>query len=212
MNNVEKAILVLTNGIASANEVSESTRLRLLKICDIDIDNTLIIASTGYTVNKKPFLDLNGFPVFESVIAANTLIDDLGIPGKQIITESFSRDTIGNVYLTFTSILKPMQIKTLTVVSSEFHLKRVEVICNWIGSIFYPELKIELIAAQNPIYEKDLNEAIIAKETESIKSLYSTIKIINTPQDFVFWFFHEHKAYSHLVFPEPINNFLQKAY
>lgn len=212
MKHYEKAILVLTNGIISADEISESTRLRLLKIFDINIEEALIIASTGYTVNKKPFLDSKGFPVFESTIAANTMIHDMKIPEKQIITESFSRDTIGNFYLTLTTILKPMQIKSLTIISSEFHLKRVELICNWIGSIFYPKLKIDLIAAQNPIYEKVLNDAVNAKETESIKSLNSIIKIINTPQDFVFWFFHEHKAYSHLVSPEPINNFLQKAY
>jgi hypothetical protein len=212
MNHINKAILILTNGNSSAVEVSQSTLFRLKKVTELDIQESIIITSTGYTVNKKPFLNTEGFPVFESVLAAHTLVDKLNVASDQIIAESFSRDTIGNIYLSLTSILMPMGIKNLVVVSSEFHLNRVKLICNWLSQLFIPNISIEFIAAENPAYEIELAEAVAQKENEAIVALSTIIQKITKPQDFVFWFFHEHKAYSHLVFPETINNILQKAY
>lgn len=212
MKHINKAILILTNGNSSAAEVSQSTLFRLKKVTELDIEESIIITSTGYTVNKKPFINKEGFPVFESVLAAHTLVDKLKISSNQIIAETFSRDTIGNFYLSLTSILMPLGINNLIVVSSEFHLNRVKLICNWLCQLFIPNISLEFIAAENPKYNIEIAEAVAQKENEAIVSLSAIIQKISVPQDFVFWFFHEHKAYSHLVFPDAINNILQKAY
>ena len=208
----KQAILILTNGNLSSDEVSESTMLRLNKIRDLDITKNLIITSTAFTVNKEPFLDYTLFPVFESYTASKYLQNQLNIPINNIISESFSRDSIGNIYISLVTIIIPMGIKEIKVITSEFHLERVKICFNWISSIFAPKIKIKFISAPNPKYNRSLMKQLVNKEKLSIENIKSLIPKIKIKKDFVYWFFHEHKAYSFYNKPMILDTQIKKTY
>jgi uncharacterized SAM-binding protein YcdF (DUF218 family) len=208
----KQAILILTNGNFSSDEVSESTMLRLNKIMDLDIAKNLIITSTAFTVNKEPFLDQNLFPVFESYTASEYLQNELNIPINNIVSESFSRDTIGNIYLSLVTIIIPMGIKEIKIITSEFHLERVKICLNWISSIFAPKVKFKLFPAPNPKYNSILMKQLIKKEISSISNIKLLKKRIKTKKDFINWFFHEHKAYTFYNKPKILNSQIKKTY
>lgn len=48
----------------------------------------------------------------------------LGLPRPAILTENFSRDTIGNAYFTKTSLLEPHGWRNLVIVTSDYHVLR----------------------------------------------------------------------------------------
>jgi len=207
---IKQAILILTNGNASAKEVSKSTRLRLKKIKEIQIDNSILVTSSGYTVNKPPYLNENGFPVLEAILAAHELRNQINISDNQVFAESFSRDTIGNLFLTISTILIPLQIKQVVVISSAFHMNRVKLICKWLGSIFVPHVNFTFIESKNPEFSAEVRKTIKEKENSSIKNLQHLYERIKNPEEFVPWFYHEHKAYSHYVFPDTTNKLIKE--
>jgi uncharacterized SAM-binding protein YcdF (DUF218 family) len=62
-------------------------------------DNALalprIIALSAGTVYKPPFLDADGFPVFESVASARYLVKNHDVNPDDILTERSSYDSLG---------------------------------------------------------------------------------------------------------------------
>ncbi len=54
----------------------------------------------------------------------------LGVPKKAILIEDEAKDTIGNAYFTMIRHLEPNNWKNIVVVSSDFHMPRVEYIFN----------------------------------------------------------------------------------
>jgi uncharacterized SAM-binding protein YcdF (DUF218 family) len=211
--NYSRVILALTNGIASVNEVTESTKNRLDKAAEIYQSGDLIVTSTGYTVNKRPFLDNNGYPVLEAVIAARYIVDRYAIPPVDVIPESFSRDTIGNLFLAFQMIILPMDIQKVAFVTSAFHIARVRAIMDILCSVFPPYNKqVEYIAAIDPSFNIDVWHAMRDRELASITYLQGLKNKLKAGKEFTKWFYDEHRAYGYTLNPEPANTIIQKAY
>lgn len=208
-----KVIFVLTNGIISRSQPSESTMLRLQKAASLYKHGDLIVTSTGYTVNKSPVLDNNGFPVPEAVVAARYLVNELTVPKESIIAETFSRDSIGNVYLTFLSVILPMGFKNVCVVTSRFHMERVIAIVDWVKQVFnLGDIQIDFEIAENPGFSNETGKLILEREEQSVKNIKLLSKQITCANDFVHWFFFEHKAYSFNFDPQPLAYEIQQAY
>lgn len=208
-----RAIVVLTNGIVSTTLPTESTMLRLKKAAAIYTAGDLIVTSTGYTVNKSPVLDENNFPVPEGVVAARYLINELAIPKEKIIAETFSRDSIGNIYLAFSSVVLPMGINNVCIVTSQFHMKRVRAIVAWMQQVFnLQEIKIDFETADDPGFSAETGRLIRDREEQSVENIKIMSKQITCANDFVHWFFFEHKAYSFNFDPQPLAYDIQQAY
>jgi len=209
----KKAIVVLTNGIISKYQPTESTVHRLQKTARIYTAGDLIITSTGYTVNKSPVLDENGFPVPEAVVASRYLVNELAIPEENIIAETFSRDTIGNIYFIFSLVLLPMGIKNVCIVTSQFHMKRVEAIVAWIQRVFnLQDIKIDFEEAENPVFANETTQLIRDREERSVENIKLLSQQVTCAGDFVRWLFLEHKAYSFNFDPQPVAYEIQQAY
>jgi hypothetical protein len=209
----KRAIIALTNGIISKTLPSESTILRLRKVAEIYTDSDLIITSTGYTVNKSPVLDENGFPVPEAVVASRYLVNEFAVRQDSILAETFSRDTIGNIFFTLELFLLPLGIRNTCIVTSGFHMKRVEAIFSWMQELFnLKELQVSFEAADNPDFSADTEKIIPEREAASLRNIESLKKRVTRRDDFVHWLFTEHKAYSFNFDPQPAAYAIQQAY
>ena len=208
-----KTILALTNGLASPDRPTDSTILRLKKAGEIYIPGDVIITSTGYTVNKKPFLDKNGYPVLEAVMAARYMVEHFSIDPNSIIAEGFSRDTIGNIFMAFQMIILPLQVQSVSIVTSAFHIQRVQSIMDILLSVFPSyRLNIDYVAADDPKFPQEVMDAMQEKELQSIQQLKKLKSRLITGQQFTKWFYDEHRAYGYQLNPEPANTLIQKAY
>ena len=209
---VERAILVLTNGLSSATEASESTKRRLDKAAEIYRLNDLVITSTGYTINKKPFLDKNGYPVLESVVSGRYLMINHAIAESSLIAESFSRDTIGNIYIAFQLIILPLKIREVVIVTSAYHLERVKEIVDLVQAAFNYPFLIKFEKAVDPSFIEEVMKAMQERELQSIKNVQQLKHKLVSAQQFSQWFFAEHAAYNFKNDHNPVNSIIQKAY
>ncbi len=209
----KRVIIALTNGIISKTLPSESTILRLRKVVELYTDSDLIITSTGYTVNKSPVLDENGFPVPEAAVAARYLVNELAVRQDSILAETLSRDTIGNIFFILELFLLPLGIKNTCIVTSWFHIERVKAIFSWMQELFnLKEMEVSFEAADNPAFSADTEKAIMERENLSVKNIELLKKRITRRDDFIHWFFTEHKAYSFNFDPQPAAYVIQQAY
>lgn len=208
-----RAILTLTNGLETSVKPTESTLLRLEKAASIYRNRDLIITSTGYTINKKPFLDDQGYPVLEAVISARYIRDNFDIPELDIMAESFSRDTIGNLFFSFQLFVLPLNIPDVNIVTSEFHMPRVQKIMELLSSIFRDySTSISFVMATNPDHAEAVNDALQEREQNSIIHIEKLKERLQSAEAFTKWFYDEHRAYGYHVDPEPADTIIQKAY
>lgn len=86
----------------------------------------LICLSAG-TPHKPPPLNSKGFPILESAASADYLLEK-GIPGKRLLKEISSLDTIGNAYFARVDHIDPLGLRRLLVITSEFHMARTKAV------------------------------------------------------------------------------------
>lgn len=100
-------VVILGGGVTSTGGVPEHTQRRLdiaYKLYQELGPTALFMPLSGGTPHKPNPLDAQGFPVWEATAAAQKLIE-MGVPPEQILEESFSLDTIGNVSITSTPLV-----------------------------------------------------------------------------------------------------------
>jgi hypothetical protein len=164
----------------------------------------LITLSAG-TTHRPPPLDPNSFPIFESVAAAQYLID-AGIPPGRILTETHSYDTIGNAFFSRLIHADPQGLRRLLVITSDFHFSRTREAFNWIYGLTPRTLEYELDF--EPVSDAGIDESALRgreeKERQSLTDLADLAKRITTLRDFHRWLFADHQAYNavHRAFGE----------
>lgn len=90
----------------------------------------------------------------------------LGIDSTKIITETKSRDTVGDAVFTRANILEPMGFKKLCVVTSEYHVSRVRKIFEFVyGAAF--EISVRGV-------DVEFDESVMGKELHSEAAFYNT--------------------------------------
>jgi vancomycin permeability regulator SanA len=109
-------------------------------------------------------------------IMAQTLMDHYGIDQGRIIIDTNSRDTVGDAFFVRRRILE-LPIKKLIVVTSDYHVKRTDIIFK---KFFEPKTKISTIGANtNSANYKTLS----IYENLSIKAFLKTFTRINFLSD-----------------------------
>jgi uncharacterized SAM-binding protein YcdF (DUF218 family) len=155
------------------------------------------ILLSAYTIHRAPPLDATGYPVLESVVAAQTLLAR-GVPATRIWTETASLDTIGNAYFARVIHTDPAGLRRLLVVNSEFHMPRTRMIFDWIFGL--PPAEPPYVLDYHTVPDQGLTvagiEARLAKEAARMVDLRRTIPRVTNLAALHRWLFTEHRAYA----------------
>jgi uncharacterized SAM-binding protein YcdF (DUF218 family) len=92
-------VAVLGGGVLPSGGVPQHTQARLEVALQVYRElgpRALFITLSGGTPHKPNPVDSRGFPIWEATAAAKQLIE-MGVPQQQVLEESFSLDTVGNV-------------------------------------------------------------------------------------------------------------------
>ena len=134
------------------------------------------------------------------------------IAESSLIAESFSRDTIGNIYIAFQLIILPLKIREVVIVTSAYHLERVKEIVDLVQAAFNYPFLIKFEKAVDPSFIEEVMKAMQERELQSIKNVQQLKHKLVSAQQFSQWFFAEHAAYNFKNDPNPVNSIIQKAY
>lgn len=202
MINCYDAVLVPGGGILDENTPTPWVQKRLDKALEIVGDGLIITLSAG-TTHKAPLMDERGFPLFESVVSANYLMEK-GFDPKRILFEHHSYDTIGNAFFARMIHTEPRKLKRLAVVTSSFHMERTKRIFDWVFSLSPHPVEYSLDYFESADYGLDSEalESRIIGEKRRVASLEKVIPNIDTLSKLHRWLFEEHSAYA--VGGEPI--------
>lgn len=190
------AILIPGGGIRDNGDLPVYVKNRLDRAMEVHTNELLITLSAG-TTHKPPFLDKQGFPLFESVAAAAYLKAHTIAP-DHILTETCSYDTIGNAFFARVIHTDIRGLRKLLIITSEFHRNRTEIIFNWIFSLTPLKEPYELFFESVPDAGMSGNALELRREKEKtrIAQLRKLTKRIHTLKGFHEWLFTAHDAYS----------------
>ena len=156
-----------------------------------------IVLLSAMTVHRPPPLDAAGFPVLESVAAAQALLAR-GVPGARIWAETASLDTIGNAFFARVIHTDPAGLRRLPVVNSAFHMPRTRMIFGWVFGL--PPAEPPYAVDYHTVPDQGLTEAGLearrAKEAARMADLRRTIPRVASLAALHRWLFTEHRAYA----------------
>ena len=158
-------------------------------------NNCKIILSSAGTPHRLPFINSNGYHVFECDSMSRYLIEKYKINPDNIYREYISYDTIGNAFFSKHNFIDPMDIKKFIVITSQFHMKRTKFIFNW---IFDSKYNILFHASNNKNIDQNILKIRMKKEEDSIIQLKKNIQKYNLydSKSIYHWLYKYHNAYS----------------
>jgi len=172
-----------------------------------------IACLSGGTVHKPPPLNKDGFSIFESHAAGNYLVSK-GTHPQQILTEISSYDTIGNAYFSRLLFSDPLQFDRLLVITSEFHMQRIQAAFEWIYGL--TPLPVEYQLRFETVPDKGLSPQVLetrtAREKKNLEKMRKTQMDITTLDAFHSWLYSEHSAYSVSPRPESLTGDVLESY
>jgi hypothetical protein len=127
-------------------------------------------ALKNYTGSEKVILAGNGCAQYMKEIA-----EQGGVSGA--IAEDKSRESIGNLYKAKTEHLDPNGLKHVAIVSSDYHIPRLERACNKILGKGY---EVDLIGSKDPLTSKELYEL---EKGERLKSIFDKLLLAGPSND-----------------------------
>jgi uncharacterized SAM-binding protein YcdF (DUF218 family) len=173
------------------------------------------IALSAGTPHRPQNLDAHGYPIYEAMPAARYLRDH-GIPERQILTETFSYDTIGNAFFTRLVHTDPRGLRKLHIVNSQFHMQRTEAIFRWVFGLSPSsgyELSFETV--DNAGVSEEALDLRAAKERAALEQIKQISQRISTLSQLHQWMYTEHGAYAWFLREEafhPVSGPLAETY
>lgn len=190
------AVIVPGGGVSADGKLPPWTVRRLKSALDIEATRYYICLSAG-TFHKPLPRDDAGFPVYESVVAAQYL-REAGIAEERLLFETSSYDTLGNAYFARTVHTDPLKLQRLNVITSEFHMPRTRAIFEFIFSDRFSAGPYSL--SFESVSDEGLDEAVIAerrqREADSLERFLARSSDVHTVRDLHRWLFIEHNAYN----------------
>ena len=207
------AILIPGGGLTDAGELPGYVIPRLDRA--LAHSAAYFIPLSAGTPHRKPPLDARGYPIYESMPAADYLRGH-GIPERRILTETFSYDTIGNAFFARLAHTDPRGLRRLHIVNSEFHMPRTEEIFRWVFGLSPSrgyELSFETVEntgmSAEPLALRTAKERIGLEQVRSLERRISTLAQLHE------WIFTEHRAYAWFLREEayrPLSGTLSETY
>lgn len=190
-------ILIPGGGLNPDGSPPDWVRPRLERALALQGQTKWFLALSAGTTHKPPPLDGAGFPIFESRAAAQWLVS-AGVEPQRILVEASSYDTIGNAYFARALVCQPLGLARCLVLTSHFHLARVERVFKWVFGLLPSEVDFQLSFEGTP--DQGLGPAALAarreKERRSLAALEGLTAELDSWPAFIEWLFSEHQAYS----------------
>lgn len=187
-------ILVLSGGITDDGLLPKYVKNR----CDLAYDlysknNSIIVCSSSFTLNKKPHLSKDGFVCSESSLMSKYL-KKMGVDRNNILCEQLSHDTIGSIFFSLEYYFFPRGISKLAIVTSDFHYLRSNCIASFINRVVF-ENKFSITFYQSPV-EGDKTKRKVHENlaTERFKTDFYPLSSRNS---FLIKLFSEHINYNY---------------
>jgi len=126
-----------------------------------------------FQAGYAPYIIVSGGPIYNNITAADLMMNhavELGIPAEAIIKESYADSTYQNAVYT-KEIMEQRGFKSVIIVSSDFHMRRVKMVFERV----FKDTDIELIycAAKDPTFDPDhwwsSNKSIMNTFNEYVK-------------------------------------------
>ena len=188
------AILIPGGGLTDSGELLPYVAARLDRA--MSHEAAYFIPLSAGSPHTPPPLDARGYPIYEAVAAAYYL-RERGIPERQILTEIFSYDTIGNAFFTRLVHAEPRALRRLHIVNSEFHMPRTEAIFRWVfGLSPSGGYNLSFEAVENNGISHEALESRRAKERASLEQVRVLSRRISTLPQLHEWMYTEHGAYA----------------
>lgn len=163
----KKAIVILphlmeTNGVLDEQTISRINHsIKIFKEGDYDF-----FITSGWDYRKDSEQKIGE-------VMTEYLVKNFGIDQKKILTDTYSRDTVGDAFFIREQFVIPMNILNLTVVTSDWHVNRTKKIFN---KFFQKKIFIKLIGVSTSLKNDDL---IVKKEKLSMGSFFKTFENVN---------------------------------
>jgi uncharacterized SAM-binding protein YcdF (DUF218 family) len=188
------AVLIPGGGLTPSGELKPFVRARLDRALAHSAD--FYIALSAGTTHLPPPLDSRGYPVVESIPAAQYL-HERGVPRDRILIEASSYDTIGNAFFARTMHTDPRGLSRLLIVNSRFHMPRTEAIFRWVfGAAPGQGYALSFESTEDIGLSPEALEARAERERSSLAAVRSLASSITTLSRIHQWLFTEHGAYA----------------
>ena len=157
--------------------------------------NKPIYCLGGGSYHIPPILNKKGFPIHESTSCSEYLIS-LGVNPINIYKEWSSYDTIANAFYAILHFIIPQSLKSIVIITSDFHMPRTIEIFEWLKKCFQLNTYFKYLNAPDDNIDYTIINIRIKREKASLKNLKeNVIPKYNTLEKVHKWFFTEHKAY-----------------
>ncbi len=207
------AVLIPGGGLTASGDVVPWVQARLERAIALSPPPQFFIPLSAGTTHKPPPMDVNGFPILESVAAASYL-QTRGIEGSRILPETVSLDTIGNAYFARLQHIEPLQLRRLHIITSAFHLPRTQAIFDWIFALLpYQEpWQLTFEAVPDVGISGDALQARRDREQASLEKFQILQTRFTTMAEVHRWLYTEHSAYAMSQTPHRLNNAALRTY
>jgi hypothetical protein len=200
---IDKMYVIMSGGLKMDGSLPEHVIERcdwVINSCNSDqlSNNINILCSSSFTLNVPPKLNQENFVVSESSMIFEYL-KKRGLKNK-ILCEQFSHDTVGSIFFSIDLFVLPMNIKTVSFVTSSFHRARVNSILNLIAGIYPNKFHFNTIGVES---NEGSNQYVsvdkrISHETEAISNFKILYEEVNNRSDFLKVLLNEHSNYNYL--------------
>ena len=154
-------VIILGDKLKNNGEISSILKQRLDKFLEIkNLKKTKIIVSGGKAQQKALHT--------EAYMMKKYLIDVGNIAKTDIICENKSKDTIDNAIETLKIVEKINNIKSITIITSKFHIKRTKYIFNYYYESY--KNKIKYIYSKNGLNKDQTNIKTNKQQTKSFSN------------------------------------------
>ena len=131
-----KAIAILAHLMDSKGILDKESLSRIEAALKLDkTENFNFILTSGWDYRKDSNLKIGN-------VIADKLINEYFIERERVIVDVCSRDTVGDAFFLRKNAIIPFSIQNLVVVTSDYHVRRVDIIFK---KFFSPHVKVKVI-------------------------------------------------------------------
>lgn len=189
------AIIIMAGGLDEKGYIHPWVENRMNVALDLYRKHpTKIICTGGGTYHKPPALNKEKFVIHEATACAEYLINN-DVDPHDIIKEWGSYDTIASIYFTLLLCIVPRNWRNICVITSDFHMPRVEMLFRWICGL-HDHYHCTFLTAPDDNLDQEIISIRREREQKSLENVEMLVSRIKNKEDFHIWFFSEHKAYA----------------
>ncbi|MEB3211184.1 MAG: YdcF family protein [Leptolyngbyaceae bacterium] len=192
------AVLIPGGGLLPSGTPVPWVKARLDRAIALHPQPTYFIPLSAGTPHKPPPLDHHQFPILESVAAAEYLVSQ-GIAAPRVLPETVSLDTIGNAYFARLQHTDPLKLRRLHIITSAFHLPRVEAVFNWVFDLSSHPMDAYTLTFEAVPNVGISDGALLAryqKEQTSLKKVMELRSHLTSLVQLHQWLYSSHEAYA----------------